>query len=243
MTKLEWSKKLTHKDNKGGIELLKKKVLFIWIMIMVVGICIDVLAFDLDASVNTQLPEEKEIEITLKVSDLEDYTKGINVVSGKLIYDSDIFDNVSFSGMNNWTCAYNNEKGNINEGKFILMTTAGNAKEDKEVAKIKLELKSDINNVQTKIKIQEIETSYQSEKIHAKDKEVNFIIDANTVKLAEDDRKEEKIENISELTKDNATVGNKYHKNIFIFLIVAIIILVILIILIINKKRRKNHAK
>ena len=215
---------------------------------MILGIHIDVLAFDLDTSINTQILEEKKIEITLKLSDLEDYTNGINVVSGKLKYDSDVFDNVSFTGMNNWTCAYNNEKGNDNEGKFILMTTAGNVKADTEVAKIKLELKSDINNIKTKIKIQEIETSYQAEKINTEDKELNFIIVDNTIKLAENNKGEEKAEeSISE--SENVSVQNdvvaqkKDNYYIVIFLVLAIILFIILVILIINRKRRGRNEK
>lgn len=213
---------------------------------MILGIHIDVLAFDLDTSINTQILEEKKIEITLKLSDLEDYTNGINVVSGKLKYDSDVFDNVSFTGMNNWTCAYNNEKGNDNEGKFILMTTAGNVKADTEVAKIKLELKSDINNLKTKIKIQEIETSYQAEKINTEDKELNFIIIDNTIKLAENNKEEEKAE---ESISENVSVQNdvvaqkKDNYYIVIFLVLAIILFIILVILIINRKRRGRNEK
>ncbi|MGN1297251.1 MAG: hypothetical protein ACI4VH_02295 [Clostridia bacterium] len=228
--------------------MLKKKICFLWIIIMILGIHIDVLAFDLDTSINTQILEEKKIEITLKLSDLEDYTNGINVVSGKLKYDSDVFDNVSFTGMNNWTCAYNNEKGNDNEGKFILMTTAGNVKADTEVAKIKLELKSDINNLKTKIKIQEIETSYQAEKINTEDKEFNFIIVDNTIKLAENNKEEEKAEeSISE--SENVSVQNdvvaqkKDNYYIVIFLVLAIILFIILVILIINRKRRGRNEK
>lgn len=213
---------------------------------MILGIHIDALAFDLDTSIDTQMLEEKKIEITLKLSDLEDYNNGINVVSGKLRYDSDVFENISFSGMNNWTCAYNNEKGNENEGKFILMTTAGNVKADTEVAKMKLELKSDINNLKTKIKIQEIETSYQAEKINTEDKEFNFIIVDNTIKLAENNKEEEKAE---ESISENVSVQNdvvaqkKDNYYTVIFLVLAIILFIILVILIINRKRRGRNEK
>lgn len=211
------------------------------------GIHIDTLAFDLDTSVNTQMLEEKEIEISLTLSDLEDYTNGINVVSGKFRYDSDVFENISFTGMNNWTCAYNNEKGNDNEGKFILMTTAGNVKADTEVAKIKLTLKSDIDNLQTKIKIQEIETSYQSEKIKAEDKEFKIIIVDNSIKLSENNKEEKqtttetKVENVSE--KNDVLAEKKANQTRVVFLILSIILLVILVILIIIIKRRGRNEK
>ena len=227
--------------------MVKKKICFLFTILITMVIYIDSLAFDLDSSVNTQILEEKKIEISLTLSDLGDYPNGINVVSGKLRYDSDIFENISFTGMNNWTCAYNNEKGNDKEGKFILMTTSGNVKADTEVAKIKLTLKPDINNLQTKIKIQQIETSYQSEKIKAEDKEFNFIIADNTLKLAENTNEEEqkktetKVENVSE--KNDTLAEKKSNQTRWIGLILSIILLVILVILIIIiiKRRRKNE--
>lgn len=227
--------------------MVKKKICFLFTILITMVIYIDSLAFDLDSSVNTQILEEKKIEISLTLSDLGDYPNGINVVSGKLRYDSDIFENISFTGMNNWTCAYNNEKGNDKEGKFILMTTAGNVKADTEVAKIKLTLKPDINNLQTKIKIQQIETSYQSEKIKAEDKEFNFIIADNTLKLAENTNEEEqkktetKVENVSE--KNDTLAEKKSNQTRWIGLILSIILLVILVILIIIiiKRRGKNE--
>ncbi len=225
----------------------KKRICFIVMIIIIFGIHINTWAFDLETSINTPMLEEKKIELTLKLSDLEDYTNGINVVSGKLKYDSDVFENISLTGMNNWTCAYNNEKGNDNEGKFILMTTAGNVKADTEVAKIKLELKSDINNLQTKIKMQEIQTSYQSEKIDTEDKEFNFIIVDNNIKLVENNKEEKKTELIAKDTsvENNILEDRKQNNQTIMFLMLAIIlaILIILIILIINKKRRERNEK
>ena len=226
----------------------KKKICFLLVVILMLGIHIDTLAFDLDTSVNTQMLQEKKMEVSLTLSNLEEYSNGINAVSGKLRYDADVFENISFTGMNNWTCAYNNEKGNDNEGKFILMTTAGNVKADTEVAKIKLTLKSDINNLQTKIKIQEIETSYQSEKIKAEDKEFNFIIVDNAIELAENNKEEKQktteieVENVSE--KNDILAEKKANQTRWSLLILIIIILVILIILLIIKiKRRERNEK
>lgn len=231
--------------------MIKKKICFLLIVIMILVIHTNALAFDLDTSVNLQMLEENKIEISLKLSDLADYANGINVVSGKLRVDSDVFDNVSFTGMNNWTCAYNNEKGNENKGKFILMTTSGNVKSDIEVAKIKLELKHNINNIQTKIKIQDIETSYQSEKIYTDEKEIKFKITDNSIKLVEDnfeenDKTEEKnIEPIldNSLEENNILAEKKDNHFVFIFVILAIIILIIVVILIINMKRRGKIEK
>lgn len=228
--------------------MAKKKTCFLLIIIMILGIHIKAWAFDLDTSVNTQMLKEKKIEISLTLSDLGDYPNGINVVSGKLRYDSDVFENISFTGMNNWTCAYNNEKGNDKEGKFILMTTAGNVKVDTEVAKIELTLKPDINNLQTKIKIEQIETSYQSEKIKTEEKEFKFIIVNDKIELAEDNKKKEDQEiketQVEDASEEKDVLAEKKATQIrWIFLILSIILLVILVILIIiiNIKRRGKN--
>ena len=140
--------------------MLNKKVYVILLMIVIIlNINIETLAFDLSTNIDKQSLEENQVKFSLELVDLEDYTKGINVVSGKLIYDTNVFESVSIKGANNWSCAYNNEEGNENQGKFILMTTSGNATEDKEVAQIGLKLKPDVEQEETIIRIEGIETS------------------------------------------------------------------------------------
>lgn len=161
---------------------------------------------------------------------------GINVVSGKLIYDSNIFESVSFKGINNWSCAYNNEEKNENEGKFVLITTAGNVTEEKYIAQIELELKPNVTEQNTTIKIESIQTSYNSEKINTQDKEINLQIEENNIKILEDD-------NINIDKKQDDSINTETEKNeinygIYVLIFLITIMIVIFIIIIIKMKKR-----
>lgn len=161
---------------------------------------------------------------------------GINAVSGKLIYDSNVFESVSFKGINNWSCAYNNEKENQNEGKFVLITTAGNVTEEKYIAQIELELKQNVTEQNTTIRIGSIQTSYNSEKINAQDKEINLQIEANDIKILEDDNS-----NIDKKQNDNITTETEDNKiNYGIYILIFLIMIMIVIFIIIIKKIKKR---
>ena len=206
--------------------MLNKKVYVILIMIVIIlGISIETLAFDLSTNIDKQSLEENQVKVSLELIDLEDYTKGINVVSGKLIYDTNVFESVSVKGMNNWSCAYNNEKGNESQGKFILMTTSGNATEDKEVAQLELKLKPGVKQEETTIKIEGIETSYNSEKINTEDKEIKLKLDGNKINLVKD------------------TDSNIKEKDYSIYIFIAIILIVVVIIIITILKLKKRGEK
>lgn len=201
--------------------MLNKKIYVILLMIVIIlGINLETLAFDLSTNIDKQSLEEKQVKISLELVELEEYTKGINVVSGKLIYDTNVFESVAIKGANNWSCAYNNEEGNENQGKFILMTTSGNATEDKEVAQLELKLKPGVKQEETTIRIEGIETSYNSEKINTEDKEIKLKLQAEKIDVVKDI-------NIDE--KDYST---------YIFIAIIIIVLIIMIITIIKLKKR-----
>ena len=221
--------------------MIKKKLYIIALIILLtLGINIETLAFDLLPKVSMQDMEDNKIEISLNISDLGDYEEGINVVSGKLIYDSNIFESVSFKGINNWSCAYNNEEGNGNQGKFMLITTNGNVRKDKEVAVIELTLKQNLTEQSTKIKIESIQTSYHSKKINAKDKEISLQIEDNNVKIIseEDNRLNLDNKNTLNVIEDKEKAEISY----FTYMLIAIItiIVIIFIILIIKMKRKEK---
>lgn len=216
--------------------MLKKKIYIIILMIIIIlGIHIESLGFSLLANVNQNTLEENKLQIFLQLSALQDYSKGINVVSGKLIYDNNIFESVSFKGINNWSCAYNNEQGNENEGKFILMTTSGNAIEDKEVVQIKLKLKPNIEQQNTTIRIEGIETSYNSQKIKAEDKEINLEINGNNIKVLKNTN------NVKENISLDIEEKQKQSYNVYITIAVIIIILVIIMMIIIKNLKKRGE--
>ena len=220
--------------------MLKKKILFILIMIIIVGIQTEVSAFDLLPNIDQQELQENSIKIYLQLSDLQDYEDGINVLSGKLVYDSEIFESVSFTGTNSWSCVYNNEERNENQGKFILITTAGNVTQEREIAQIELKLKKNTKQQKTEIRIEQIETSYHAETIAIEDKVIHLEIEENEIKMIQDNNP-----NIEEsIIQNQDTEESQNQENIiiyFLIIILSIFIVVILIILIKMKGVNKNE--
>lgn len=214
--------------------MLKKKIyVILLIMIIIIGINIDTLAFNMLPKVSIKDVEQKQVKISLEISELEEYKEGINVVSGKLLYDSNIFESISFKGINNWSSAYNGEEGNENKGKFMLITTAGNVTEDKEVAVIELILRPNVTAQNTKIKIESIQTSYHSEKIKAEDKEISLQIADNNVKIISE-------ENNSLKTNNNLNDKEEIDYNTYILIVLISIIVITFIIFIIKMKRKER---
>lgn len=206
----------------------KKIICLIIIILIIIGINVNTFAFDLLTNVAQENLEKNQLKISLQVSDLEENVDGINAVSGKLIFDPNVFEKVSLTGVNNWSCVYNDEEGNENRGKFVLITTSGNVNKDTEVANIEFELKHNVNNIQTQIKIEQLQTSYHSEKITAEDKLINIEIKDNTIKLID--------------KKINKDITNEF-KNYGIYIIIAIVAIIILVFLIIKYKERKTNEK
>lgn len=208
---------------------MQKKIIYLIIIILIIiGINVNTFAFDLLTNVAQENLEKNQLKISLQVSDLEENVDGINAVSGKLIFDPNVFEKVSLTGVNNWSCVYNDEEGNENRGKFVLITTSGNVNKDTEVANIEFELKHNVNNIQTQIKIEQLQTSYHSEKITAEDKLINIEIKDNTIKLID--------------KKINKDITNEF-KNYGIYIIIAIVAIIILVFLIIKYKERKTNEK
>ena len=207
----------------------KKKFFLIIIVLVILGINTNVLAFDLTAYIDSKKLDQKQFQISLQVSDIDANPEGINAVSGKIVYDSNVFDIVSLTGTNNWSAIYNDEEGNENRGKFILITTSGNITEETDIAYISLKLKSNLNNVKTQIKIEQIQTSYQSEKIEADDKTINIEINDNNINIIEN--------------KSNENVTNKFNGYTIFTIISIAIVLVTLIVLIIKYKEKRTNEK
>lgn len=209
-------------------------------MIIIVGIQTEVSAFDLLPNIDQQELQENSIKIYLQLSDLQEYEDGINVLSGKLVYDPEIFESVSFTGTNSWSCVYNNEERNENQGKFILITTAGNVTQEREIAQIELKLKKNTKQQKTEIRIEQIETSYHAETIAIEDKVIHLEIEENEIKMIQDNNP-----NIEEsIIQNQDTEESQNQENIiiyFLIIILSIFIVVILIILIKMKGVNKNE--
>ena len=119
--------------------LLKVFIMFAVVMIALVQV---VNAYSFSAVMtpsSTSLTPGQDFTVTIKVTNLDVGTNGINTVSGFLKYDSKLFDAVttsSVSGINDWTANYSSENGKItlSKGKFV--------KADEEIAQIMFKVKS-----------------------------------------------------------------------------------------------------
>lgn len=209
---------------------MKKTIIIMALVIFLIPI--KALAFNLQTNISEEEIQDGTITISLKISDLQDYTNGINAVSGKLVYDTNMIESVTFKGMNNWSCAYNDEENNENKGNFMLITTSGNVNTDTEVAKIELKLKNVTEKQKTKIKFEDIQTSYHAQKIKAGDKEINLKIEDNKIEIM---KQEEQNQKIQQDVKQEKKVDYK-----LISIILMIIILLITIDLIIKFKGRRK---
>ena len=209
---------------------MKKTIIIMALVIFLIPI--KALAFNLQTNISEEEIQDGTITISLKISDLQDYTNGINAVSGKLVYDTNMIESVTFKGMNNWSCAYNDEENNENKGNFMLITTSGNVNSDTEVAKIELKLKNVTEQQKTKIKFEDIQTSYHAQKIKAEDKEINLKIEDNKIEIM---KQEEQNQKILQDVKQEKKVDYK-----LISIILTIIILLITIDLIIKLKGRRK---
>lgn len=219
--------------------LRKLKYIILIIIILIMSVKTYSLAFDFLPYIEKKEILNNEINISLKLSDLEEYDEGLNVVSGKLVYDHNIFEEATFNGNNGWTCAYNNDESTGNEGKFVLITTAGNATKDTEIAQIVLKLKENIKDINTGITIESIESSYDSEKIETQDKKINLEISNETIRIsnATNNKTEEKeISKNNDVKKEKKVEKNNYIVYIFIGIIVIVTILFLIFIIKINKK-------
>lgn len=209
---------------------MKKTIIIMALVIFLIPI--KALAFNLQTNISEEEIQDGTITISLKISDLQEYTNGINAVSGKLVYDTNMIESVTFKGMNNWSCAYNDEENNENKGIFMLITTSGNVNTDTEVAKIELKLKNVTEQQKTKIKFEDIQTSYHAQKIKAEDKEINLKIEDNKIEIM---KQEEQNQKIQQDVKQEKKVDYK-----LISIILMIIILLITIDLIIKFKGRRK---
>ena len=108
-----------------------------------------VISYGYDLELNTDNTEN--IVISVKIKDLE--TEGINVYSGKLEYDSNVFEDVTeedFKLQNSWKkVTYNKQNG------FFILESDDKVNLEEEIVKIEMKSKNDANIENTEIYITE----------------------------------------------------------------------------------------
>lgn len=110
---------------------MKKRVLKIAILaIMIVFAYVTVVnALSFTATMTpsaTTVPEATEFTISVKISNLDVGTNGINSMSGYLKYDSNVFEDInesSIDGINGWKATYNPDGGKITLTKSTFVKT------------------------------------------------------------------------------------------------------------------------
>lgn len=102
-------------------------LLIIILMIFTMTVSVSGLSFTATMTPSaTTVSEATEFTITVKVSNLDVGTNGINSLSGYLKYDTDVFDTISESsieGLNSWNAKYDATTGKIELTKNTFVTS------------------------------------------------------------------------------------------------------------------------
>jgi len=119
----------------------------------------------------------QELQVTLKLDQYKNISKGLNAYKAKLEYDKDVFENVSknnFLSLNNWEMLEFNEK----TGEFVAIKKSG-SKKPEEVVKIRLKTKNNIKDGKSTVKVKEIVTSEGKKDLFADDESISINLVGN----------------------------------------------------------------
>lgn len=115
---------------------------------------------------STTVQESTEFTVTVKVSNLDVGTNGINSLSGYLKYDTDVFETISASsveGLNSWSSSFEESTGYISLTKSTFVTSS------QDVFQITFKTKSDISGESGTISFSDIVASNSESEISATD--------------------------------------------------------------------------
>lgn len=214
-----------------------KKLLIFVISSLIINIATIVSAssFNFEAKANKEVykPEE-EVIIDLNISDISAGQEGINVVELFLEYDKNIFNNIEFEKQNNWQVEYNDIAENNKQGKVLFVKMTSGVKNNEQIGKIRLKLKKDLDEIETKIKFKQITSNDGKELMHVNDKTVTIKV----IKDKQENNNKEENKNFIEYITNLPKTGQL--KNIYLIL-GAIIIIIVGILIYIKLKRNKKE--
>ena len=98
------------------------------------------------------------VTIDLGIENIEMGEFGVNCIVGYIQYNDSIFDEFNIEGVNGWVYEQNQSKNHEMYGKFILYTMKAGIKQDENVAKITLKLKTNLEPQLTEIKFLELQS-------------------------------------------------------------------------------------
>ncbi|MFG6318622.1 MAG: hypothetical protein K1W33_01990 [Clostridia bacterium] len=148
---------------------MRKKLAVIMIMLVLVAMSLatTVSASSFTATITpnrTTVDESNEVVVTIRVSNLDVGTTGINTFEGVLSYSTQIFETInadSIEGNNGWQPTYNQDNGKI------MLYKQGFLNEDADIVQITFKTKTNVTGKSGDIKLSDIKASNTGEKIEA----------------------------------------------------------------------------
>lgn len=148
---------------------MKKKLAIISLMLILVitSLVTTVSASSFSASLTpnkTTVPESNEFVVTVRISNLDVGTTGINIFEGVLSYSTQVFETLSdnsIEGNNGWQPTYNKENGKL------MLYKQGFLNEDADVVQITFKTKTGVTGKSGEIKLTDIKASNTGETIEA----------------------------------------------------------------------------
>lgn len=226
---------------------MKKIVVNIILFIIIMLISSNVLAtVNLNASIKSSeevLIVGQEVEVTFKFNPNKELAQGINSYKATLEYNENVFEQVmqeDFTNLNSWEQL----KFNKETGEFVAIKRAG-TKEEEDVVKITLKVKTNAEAQETEIKIKDIVTSDGKEDIFVNDTKVQMKIIQEQLT---DKENETEISNQDKKTQDNiqdkqATSKIPKTGDTCIGLFILLAIEIFIIIAYISRKKENNIKK
>ena len=159
----------------------KKIIINLLLIIFILSISFGVNASSTDkydivlSANNTKVKPGDAITISLKVDNIniQSGEKGIGAYEGTLLYDSNVFEEVTIKGNDNW------DTPALNEGRFTSVKSNGECTNvSQEIASITLKVKENATSGSTKIQIKDFEASNGQENITTADKDITLTIEA-----------------------------------------------------------------
>lgn len=148
---------------------MRKKLAIIIVMIILVAASLvtTVSASSFTATITpnrTTVAESNEVVVTIRVSNLDVGTTGINTFEGVLSYSTQIFETInadSIEGNNGWQPSYNQDNGKI------MLYKQGFLNEDADIVQITFKTKTNVTGKTGDIKLSDIKASNTGETIEA----------------------------------------------------------------------------
>lgn len=190
---------------------MRKKIAVIIMMLVLViaSLITTVSAASFTATITpsqTTVAESNEVVVTIRVSNLDVGTTGINVFEGVLSYSTQIFETISadsIEGTNGWQPAYNEDTGKISVYK------QGFLNEDADIFQITFKTKTNVTGKTGEIKISDIKASNTGETIEAQSISTRITVgtqaDENVANISGNTTNTNTNSNSISITKTNST--------------------------------------